>query len=311
MVQLKYLKETLEDPQTNVQEVLSQVYEKIIFNNRIDLMKMIIDCYNFDITRENNKPIYLCCIYHMDYGPPKFEMLKLLLSYVGDNILLSTLEKHKEAFHNSMEDGSLDMIKLILDLNFDIYSHDGVAFTVYRLFPKDLEKYIQLLLDYGVDINYNNCNLLSIAIGNNNIKAIELAMAYAPSNDVRLNRPLMSAVQSGRIAVVKMLLEYGADVNCDNNSALKKAVYNIKSIDMVNLLLDYGADINCENDIVFKLAIQLAKPDLVQLLLDRGANIDSFVDCDILEFQKYHPVFKILVSRGVSPCLIGRLLIGS
>ena len=279
MVKLKHLKEILEDPQTDVQKVLSEVYVKIIFNNRIDLMKMIIDCYDFDITREK-KIMNVCCIRDLYYGFPKFEMLKFLLGYVGENVLLTTLEKHKVALKDSMEHGSLDMIKLILDLNFDIYSHDGVAFTVSRVYSKDFEKYIQLLLDYGVDINYNNCNLLSTAIYRNNIKAIELAMKYAPSNDVCLNRPLISAVQSERVDVVKMLL-------------------------------DFGADVHCENDIVFRLAIQLAKPDLVQLLLDRGANIDSFVDCDISEFQKYQEVFKILVSRGISPCLIGNFLIGS
>ena len=68
------------------------------------------------------------------------------------------------------------------------------------------------------------------------------------------NSPLKVAATVGSLDMVKLLLDYGANVNTNDNTPLIKAVEH-KHLDIVKLLLQKGADIHARNDIALRIAI--------------------------------------------------------
>ncbi len=90
----------------------------------------------------------------------------------------------------------------------------------------------------------------------------------------------MYAAVAGKIEVVKLLLDRGADINAvslTNETALARAV-GVKQYDAVKLLLDRGADIEKSISPDGPPLIYAAGNDdlkMVKLLLERGANVNS------------------------------------
>lgn len=89
--------------------------------------------------------------------------------------------------------------------------------------------------------------------------------------------PLHCAAWEGHIAVVKLLLESGADVNARDKfgkTALHDAAFKGHG-DVVKLLLEWGADINSKCEIgstPLHMAATSGESDIVKLLLDQGAD---------------------------------------
>ena len=96
----------------------------------------------------------------------------------------------------------------------------------------------------------------------------------------------------GDIAIAKILIERGADVNLrggEGNTPLKTAAEQ-GNIELARLFLDAGADPNYVGGIdgmsVLGMAADRGHPDVVRLLLDRGSNLatrdlqyDTALDC--------------------------------
>lgn len=261
----------------DIQTIPDEIWRSIIDGNYLDLMKTIIQDYHFDIRINNSEPLFYCCVSDDDGGFGSrniFEMLKLL---IGDGVykdyLFVLLEKYQDLFDNVISYGSLDMVKYLLELKINIYAHDGAAFKTGR---RDLCQYIEVLINYGIDIGHANSHLLVMAVRKNNVEAINLAIEYIPPN--LLDKPFVTAIEGGEMEIAKLFLSRGANVSCCNNMALRRAM-ECRKVNMIQWLLDCGADISC------------------------------FRDCDF-GFKNYREVFRLLVSKGVDPSDIVYLLIG-
>jgi len=76
------------------------------------------------------------------------------------------------------------------------------------------------------------------------------ALADTPSNNAQRVRPLHSAVASRQVAIARLLIRHGADVNArqvGGFTPLHGAAQN-GQLEMVQLLLEAGANINAEAD---------------------------------------------------------------
>ncbi|KAI0258301.1 ankyrin repeat-containing domain protein [Gloeopeniophorella convolvens] len=89
-----------------------------------------------------------------------------------------------------------------------------------------------------------------------------------------------AALEAWSLAVIRLLLDHGADVNAKGVSggALLAAVRN-REFDIVLLLLDRGANIHASYSKYHKTALHVAvlggKADMIQLLLDHGADVNA------------------------------------
>jgi len=155
---------------------------------------------------------------------------------------------------------------------------------------KTIKLYITIILgvtilwgckDANSDLRYacKNGNIVEVKkiIESGNIDINQGAIHHGPT-------PLMMASSKGKIDVVQLLLEKGANPNiCDGvgDSAL---LYAISKGDdsIVKLLLDNGADVNVISQFGYTpliLASTLSHFNIVKLLLEYGANV-NLIDAD-------------------------------
>jgi len=122
--------------------------------------------------------------------------------------------------------------------------------------------------------------------------------------------PLILSSMRGDLDVVKILIEYGADVNAKNDygeSPIMAACW-MDEIDIVKYLLEKQADINlktkgAENALLYCMKSDKEKLELVRLILDKGLDVNSKNDRGFTPlmysciFGNYQTV-KLLLERG-------------
>ncbi len=97
--------------------------------------------------------------------------------------------------------------------------------------------------------------------------------------------PLYEAARGGNVAMVKLLLDYGAVIQTRTYNALNGAAYYNREA-VVRLLLDHGADANGgpilggDTEVIWgatplRMAAMKGHKDIVELLLAHGATVDA------------------------------------
>ena len=128
---------------------------------------------------------------------------------------------------------------------------------------------------------------LLTAINDDNIEGVEIALSI-PEVDINNNNglgigpPLLYAVDKGKIEIVELLLDNGADIDSidvSHQTALMVAS-GMGHFDIVELLLKRGANVNAtENDgytaLIHASSGEDGHPEIVKLLLEKGADVNA------------------------------------
>lgn len=152
-------------------------------------------------------------------------------------------------------------IKLLLEYGAHPDSRDRSGLTPLMKAARHPQGYatVKLLIDYGADVNdiagerHDYRTVLHHSIFSGNLDIIRLLLtsgARYPRLDFDKPSPMDIAIISGRYDILKLLIEFDADVNGVANTtigqplhtALTQRIDNKKEI--VRLLLDSGADVN-------------------------------------------------------------------
>lgn len=193
------------------------------------------------------------------------EMVKLLLHHIP---ITNSVSSATAALRAAVKKGVVEFVTLLLDADADVLHHDSsiVHFAVEHSAPLDMVRH---LLNAGAHV--------------------EDVVGCCEPPDRRT--PLHMAVQRNNLALVKLLLEYGADIGhvrgitafVDDRNGGSYAEW----VQLVLTLVEHGVDINAyssnPNTCSF---LQAAIPNgdfaMVRFLLDRGANPNSCLNPDIL-----------------------------
>ncbi|KAE9574853.1 hypothetical protein CGMCC3_g8995 [Colletotrichum fructicola] len=188
--------------------------------------------------------------------------------------------------------GQVEMAKLLLDHGAEINAREGSA--LYAAAVMGHLEMAKLLLERGAEVNASTAGdrgaILELAIYRENLEMAKLLLeGGADANlvvDDRGRTALWAAlkpVTAGELEYVRLLLEYGAEVNHCNDlgeTVLHEAAINHE--DTVRLLLEHGADIHIA-DIYDKTALHRAaefgNEKVAVLLLKEGADpntVDKF-----------------------------------
>jgi ankyrin repeat protein len=121
----------------------------------------------------------------------------------------------------------------------------------------------------------------------------------APPDRAELDRALPVAIRDGNHAMVRRLLDQGADANARDpagETALMQAALNADA-EMVRLLLDRGADVNARSPVGTALLRAIHDPGKVELLCDHGARVDKAMVFAAL-VPGSRPVLESLLRHG-------------
>ncbi|OOF99948.1 hypothetical protein ASPCADRAFT_203830 [Aspergillus carbonarius ITEM 5010] len=110
--------------------------------------------------------------------------------------------------------------------------------------------------------------------------------------------PLCQAVQCGRAALVKLLLERGADPDRYCYSPLYQAVVSRRR-DIIQMLLQHGAKVHSRS---LKLAVQRADMSMVQFLLENGVHAEESGHSALLVAKRkgMEDMVELLQSKGAT-----------
>ncbi|PGH07901.1 hypothetical protein AJ80_07941 [Polytolypa hystricis UAMH7299] len=136
--------------------------------------------------------------------------------------------------------------------------------------------FVQVLLDFGINVN--------LLVARYYLKHVQRLGMWPVEQIVRRNQPpLLTAVATGDITFVRILLQAGADPNiipaATGVAPILEAVGK-RRVDMVQALIDAGADINMPATFPRKRtpvqkACEDGNIDLADLLLQSGADVNS------------------------------------
>ena len=205
----------------------------------------------------------------------------------GTEIDVENKSKMMTPLLKAFEKNRTDIAKILLENGADISPALQYAAISGKL------KIIEFLLKcnaYVGHINDEKCTPLHLAVKNKSwkvsdrLKAMKILLEYGANvnaKDSELDTPLFCAINIGNIEMIKLLLEYDIDINAvdsDGDSALHIALNPLNVIDaeIVEALLQKGANVNVL-DVAMRTPLYYAQPKIAKLFFEYASNLDLCV----------------------------------
>lgn len=166
--------------------------------------------------------------------------------------------------------GYVDIVKLLLDNEFDVsaearrYSDPtALQLAAESGYIDVVRMLLRVLLKNRISVNANEGGR-------------KLSLAAVELEDTEMTVLLQTVIERGNIEIVKLLLDYKANVNAKtpHGTPLQIAVKS-KGTEIVKLLLDYKATFECVGEIELQMAIEGGDTEIVRLLLDHKADVNA------------------------------------
>ena len=194
------------------------------------------------------------------------------------------------------------MTQTYIDINIDINNNNN-SFVPYT--------------NYDVSVSANSTNSLEMnendpVIVMNNIshnidceRNINKIIQKFISKGGNIDDILNTSSRLGNIDVVKIMIDYGADVNSCNNDALLWSVLN-KNNDITKLLVNNGSNVNACSGLAFLWVIQNNDINMIKYFLQNGANTDNVGESikNILHEPIFEKAPENIKFRNTSECPI-------
>jgi ankyrin repeat protein len=155
------------------------------------------------------------------------------------------------------------------------------------------------------DENVNTTQQLIDAIEKNDTVTASSLISSASMNLNGKSLPLHHAAERGRVEIMTMLLDAGADINAadkDRYSACYFAIF-YDEFDALKLLVERGANLDVvdfNGDSLLSIVAQCGKSERIAIfMLDAGAPLDGLSTAVLMELVKSVAVFNRLMARGV------------
>jgi len=209
--------------------------------------------------------------------------------------------------------GHVEVVRLLAAKGVDVDTMDGIGSTVllHVTMANDLEM-MKALLELGACphvTNKSGNSPLSVACAKGDVKQLELLLTghrcYLGRRE--LDPLMMMALKKGHADVGKLLVQKGANVNVNDGSLLCSAISE-NNPERVKLLLEFGADVNTRReDGVTPLgtAYETRNFGLMKFLLANGANpnTDDKTGKPLLlaaASEGRTPVVELLINHGAN-----------
>ncbi|KAJ3496601.1 hypothetical protein NLG97_g2546 [Lecanicillium saksenae] len=202
------------------------------------------------------------------------DMVRLLLEN-GANANARTGENRRTALSCCRYQ---ELVLILLEYGAEVTPGDFIYFC--RDGPLDI---VKLLIDHGADANLElksgSRPLMAAASGGDDSIVSTLLHHGANIHACHEGRTALDyAVMNSKIEVARILLERGAEKRLQGgNSGLLVEAVEKSDAEMIQLLINYGADLNFQNEkgiSALHMASSLGKAEVAQLLIDNGAEVN-------------------------------------
>ena len=192
------------------------------------------------------------------------------------------------SLHLPASKGDETVVRTLLNMgaDADAFCNKGVT-AMHRAAKNGHISIVKLLLDHGANIdsqerNHTGSTPLHFAIHHANYNTVQLLIekgANIEYDSASYGTPLMHAVITNQEAIVRLLLESGADPNTETIFGVRgnvlHGVYYYNDLSLIRLLVAKGANLEAKNangETPLLLAVKKARLDMISLLLELGAD---------------------------------------
>ena len=246
-------------------------------------------CQNYDISNIINKvDSHKHTAFQIALWSGHAKCAELLLSH-GADPRIATDQNGNSCLYACSQKGYTDILKLLLEQGMDVNSPNVSGWTPLHAacFYGHLTC-VQLLIDNGADLDAlseTGLSPLAFACKNNHYGCVETLLKKGASiflkDDISCSGTLLHVfIFTGNLNCMKLLLDYGADVNYPGQGGFcpfYAACYE-GCLPSLELMVKYGANVNGMDEVsctYLWLASSNGNVKTVRFLIENGATIDT------------------------------------
>jgi cell wall assembly regulator SMI1 len=170
--------------------------------------------------------------------------------------------------------GNEKMKVYVLAKKINYANEEGIALLTSAMIDNDIDlfnKTLQQVQNFNLSISGYN-SILDDAISYDNLDVVKILIGKGARPLENGKNTLMLAMDSKSAALPKLIIEtFQLDFQMNNNECLVAAC-NKGKLDIVRLLLEKGADVHCQKNACLKFAVKNKYEELHSLLKQFGAN---------------------------------------
>lgn len=209
------------------------------------------------------------------------------------------------------------IIKKLLDPLKNRYKMNASMFFDNLLHNIDIgyiEK-IKDLINNGLDVNekYDGKLPLVVAVVSNKVDIVRLLIENGANVNIRSDVNLTPIMYTDNEEIAQLLIDNGANINARDDEG-QTALMQTENLKVAQLLINNGANINetdNEHQTAIFINVRNNKTQMVRLLIDNGADIHIKDDNyeTILSYAENTDIAQLLIDNGVaSKSVLGRAL---
>jgi ankyrin repeat protein len=204
----------------------------------------------------------------------------------------------------------------LVAMGADVNANGGIAMW-QAIFNKDFEMVKYLHEKHGANLAPENHVPIVMAISSGNTDVARYILDRADAK----NRPgfadgfegggALVATTHKNVPMIRLLAEYGADMNARDGAALLKAVEQGDPAS-VRALIVAGADVNLRPEMLAN-AVNSGNPEILQAMIEGGADV-SKINMDVIDgplWEQHPEIREALYTRLTTPEDAGKPLLGA
>ncbi len=205
-----------------------------------------------------------------------------------------------EALYTAIEKGDVAMVRLLVEAGADVNAAEGFGGNtpLHEAVEQGDAEIVKILVEAGADVEakgYFDRTPLSLAAEEGAAEIMQILLGSGPDADTPAggedkeaesmpsigSEALYTAIEKGDVAMVRLLVEAGADVNAatgfGGNTPLHEAVEQ-GDVEIVKILVEAGADVEAKgyfDSTPLSLAAEEGASEIMQILLGSGPDADT------------------------------------
>ncbi|KAF9931581.1 hypothetical protein BGZ67_005248 [Mortierella alpina] len=177
-----------------------------------------------------------------------------------------------KAFEAAYEQSSCDTVRVILGYAEDRGSELELGTSVFHSAIPSTRRAKRVLAG-GLHIQKDADKALRYAVRGNDVDMVRLLMDYDADVHAFNEEAILVAAQKGHVEVLKVLIQAGADIETKAGAPLRQATEG-RHTEAVRALCESGADTMWGGCSALRTAAAQGFEDIIAILLDHGANVN-------------------------------------
>jgi ankyrin repeat protein len=260
--------------------------KELVKNSNLDSLKTLI---NMGISIRNNiDELFLLAL-----EKSEMKIIEFLFNYLDNsnnpNYILSAINFNKK-----------EIVKFLLEHGVTLFNPDGLLYGAAKKYNLVI---INLLINYGADINFNDGELLVYSVTKNLIELTKFFINKGVNINAQNGLPLITCVKFEYITILQYLIHNGVNININNGEAIIEAsnLNSSLSTEILKLLIENGADVNVRGGLAL---INASKNNYhnVKILIEHGIDINSYNGSALINAVKNKniDIVKYLIKCGIN-----------